>query len=754
MEGRFTISAIFRMVDRITAPVQRIEQRLNKFASRVSKGLTAVNNVTDKVTTGLKKAALATAAVATAAGAVAYNVFKSGADFEQAIVNVGAVSLMTRDQIADLEKKALELGDSTKFSATEAANAMEVMGRAGFTNAQILDSVGSVLAAAAASGTEMAEVAGHVSNTLKGMGLEAKDAARVADVLALAEARTNSSLSSLGESMKNLAPVARQMGVSFEEAVAATALLQDVGIDASEAGTATATMLTKLASPTKEMAAQMRQLGIDFQDAKGNALGFPEILGQFEKAAGKSGGNMKVIAFFADLVGLRGQKAALNLKEMFATGKFSSLVEELKHAEGTAKKMADLRMDSLNGDIELLSSSVDSLKIALFDTQNGPLRDIVKSMTAWVDANKELIKTGFVEAVEKWTPIVVAFAGGIRDGFNDAIKPVMAVAGWFGRLFGDESAGPRVAAAIWGERIAKLAVAFAAWAVVTKVATAVAFTFTLVTNAATIATTSWTVATTIARNAMILLTLARQFGLPYLWALITGTQLETTATAGNTVAKGTNAVATRIASAASAFFAVTTNSSTASLIASKTALTGAQAGMLAFAAAAGAAIGAFMILNDQLQKFSKENDGLGFLDMAGEWLTSDKSASQIVDDHMNKKAKARAATRADQVAKAIPGQGDVMLPTQAWQQPDMANLDKTFSALNLGTAGAMPDLSALENLQVSGPAQITLPEGFDARQLNDEMTITIKDETAGGKAEVTKKPKSAKKKLKLQQTGT
>src|SRR5690606_25218620 len=237
-----------------------------------------------------------------------------GASFEEAISAVGAVGLQTREQIRDLEERAMQLGATTNFTATEAANAMEIMARAGFSNQEILAGVDGVLSAAAASGLEMAEVADHVSNVLKGMGLEAGEAGRVADVLTLASSRTNSSIGSLGESMKNLSPVARQFGISLEEAVGMVALLQDVGLDASEAGTATATMLTKLTKPTTAVMKEMKRLGITFQDAEGNMLPPLEIFEQMITATDKLGGNMDQIAFFADLVGLRGQKAALNLK--------------------------------------------------------------------------------------------------------------------------------------------------------------------------------------------------------------------------------------------------------------------------------------------------------------------------------------------------------------------------------------------------------------------------------------------------------
>jgi len=413
--GRFSVDAVFRAVDRFTQPLSRMRRGVIGLTSSAKLGMRDA----DKVASGFlrtlgsigAKAATAGAVLGAAGGAAAFAIGKVGADFEEAITAVGAVSLMTRDQIADLEKKALQLGSTTKFTATEAANAMELMGRAGFTNAEIIKGIDGVLNAAAAEGAGIEEVAGHVSNVLKGMGLAADEANRVADVLTLASARTNSSISSLGESMANVASTARQLNVPLESVVAAVAALQDVGLDASVAGSAVNTMLTNIAKPTDEVAAKMKKWGISFKDAKGNMLPFSEVIGQMSQAAKKSGGNLDQVAFFADLVGLRGQKAAANLKDLFNTGKLQALTKELDGAAGSAKKMADLRMQNLKGDLTLLKSATEGLEVALFNTESGPLRGVVQGMTKWVTANQQLIVSGFQE-----------YLGKIRDALPDIVK--------------------------------------------------------------------------------------------------------------------------------------------------------------------------------------------------------------------------------------------------------------------------------------------------------------------------------------------
>lgn len=399
MAGRFSIEAMFKAFDAFSAPVARIQRRFDAMTRNVTRSVAQLNRGIDSIAGGVKTVALASAAAGIAAGGALVALGKTGADFEQAMADVGAVSLLTSDQMAALQKKALELGASTKFSATEVAKGMEEMGRAGFDTEQILSGIGGMLNAAAAEGGDLAEITTTVSKVMKGMGLSMSETNRVADVLALASAKTNSSIMSLGESMANASATARQFRVPLEDTVSAIALLQDVGLDASEAGTAMATMLTKLAAPSAKAASEMAAMGIEFQDAKGNMLPLMEVFGQFAKAATKSGGNMKTAAFFAELVGLRGQKAAINMMELFKSGKVGTLTEDLRNAAGTADQMAKRRMNTFEGDIEQLGGAIETVRIKLFQLQSGPLRDVVQGMGDWIEKNGELIVSGVAEFI-------------------------------------------------------------------------------------------------------------------------------------------------------------------------------------------------------------------------------------------------------------------------------------------------------------------------------------------------------------------
>jgi len=317
---------------------------------------------------------------------------EKAAAFEAQMSAVGAVLLKPRSEISEMEKVARRLGSSTVFTATQVGEGMELMSRSGFDMIDVIGPNGKgggiegVLNAAAASGDTLAETANNVSNVLKGMGLETSEATRVADVLALASSRTNSTIGSLGESMKNVASTARQFNIPLEETVAGVALLQDVGLDASVAGSSMNTMLSKMTTLTDKTKVRLGALGVAFEDAHGDMLPFPQVLDAIASAAAESGGNMDAAGLLVDLFGLRGQKAATNLKDMATSGKLSDLVELLKKAKGSAEKMAELRLDNLTGQMTLLSSATEGFAIDAMMPLNVELRAATKNMTDFVQA--------------------------------------------------------------------------------------------------------------------------------------------------------------------------------------------------------------------------------------------------------------------------------------------------------------------------------------------------------------------------------
>lgn len=715
MAGRFSVEAIFKAVDRITGPIARMQKSVEGFAKNSSKQLKDLDAAIGDVHGGLSKAAAAATAGAVAAGAAIYNVVSAGADFEQAITNVAAVSLMTRDQIADLEKKALELGASTKFSATEVANGMELMGKAGFMNGQILEGIGGIMAAAAADGGELADTAGTISNVMRGMDLAASETNRVADVLTLASARTNSSINSLGESMKMLGPVAKQFKIPMEEAVAMAALLQDVGLDASAAGTSAASALTKLAKPSRQAKAMMQKMGVAFKDANGNMLPATEIFAQMAKAVHNSNGNMEQAAFFAELVGLESQKAAINLTNAFMSGKATGLIKELNSAKGSAEAMAAIRMQTLRGDFEQLGGAVETLKINLFNMQSGPLRGIVQGLTKWIEANSGLIQSGVQQFIAEAVPLIVAFGRGVWAG-------VLAVQGWarslqsaigpFGDLFGASSAEKIQNAAWLGQTLVKGIVIFYAFSAGVKVARVAMLAFHLATKATQAAIWLFTTATRAAQGAMVLY------------------QIATKAGTGATIA-----------------MSFASKAATLDLIRQKAAAFAAAGGVTKLAKAGGAAAAAFAAWSlaiDQNEELKKLTGGLGFFDIAGKMIEEGEwDPAKVVDRHQNALAKADFDKR---MAEKAGG------PAAGGLDAQLAALEKSVGAESALTASLDELTTALVNERTGlggnefGPPlapQVASPQARTAHSVAEtrqtvQTEITIKDQT--GSAEVTKKP--------------
>jgi TP901 family phage tail tape measure protein len=354
-----------------------------------------VRSASKKVAGQMGSMAMAAGALGAAGAgitAVLAGMSSKAATFEAQMSAVGAVMLKGKDEINDLTKAAKRLGATTVFSASQVGEGMESMARAGFSIIDIIGPDGKsggikgVLDAAAASGMGLAETANHVSNVLKGMGLEASEAGRVADVLAVASSKTNSSIGSLGESIKNVASTAKQFQIPLEEVVAGVALLQDVGLDASVAGSSMNTMLTKMATMSTGTKKKLTALGVAFEDTEHNMLPFPVVLDNIAKASRESGGNMEAAAMLAEMFGLRGQKAAANLQDLAESGRFSELVETLKQAEGKASEMAALRLDNLTGQFTLLSSATEGFAIEAMGPLNEELKEGVINITELMSA--------------------------------------------------------------------------------------------------------------------------------------------------------------------------------------------------------------------------------------------------------------------------------------------------------------------------------------------------------------------------------
>lgn len=224
---------------------------------------------------GVGKKLLPVTAVVGGIGAAAV---KTTADFDESMSNVSAISGATGEDFDRLRDKAREMGAETKFSASEAADAMSYMAMAGWKTEDMLGGIGGIMNLAAASGADLATTSDIVTDALTGMGYTAADAGRLADVMAAASSNANTNVEMMGETFKYVAPVCGSLGYSMEDTALAVGLMANSGIKASQAGTQLRGAITNMVKPTEAMEGIMNELGIEIANEDGSMKSLDETL--------------------------------------------------------------------------------------------------------------------------------------------------------------------------------------------------------------------------------------------------------------------------------------------------------------------------------------------------------------------------------------------------------------------------------------------------------------------------------------------
>lgn len=203
---------------------------------------------------------------------------KTTADFDSAMSNVSAISGATGEDFDRLRDKAREMGAETKFSASEAADAMSYMAMAGWKTEDMLGGISGIMNLAAASGADLATTSDIVTDALTGMGYTAADAGRLADVMAAASSNANTNVEMMGETFKYVAPVCGSLGYTMEDTALAVGLMANSGIKASQAGTQLRSAITNMVKPTEAMEGVMNELGIEIANEDGSMKSLDETL--------------------------------------------------------------------------------------------------------------------------------------------------------------------------------------------------------------------------------------------------------------------------------------------------------------------------------------------------------------------------------------------------------------------------------------------------------------------------------------------
>ena len=277
------------------------------------------------------------------------------AEFEQAISTVRAVSGATALQFQELSDAARELGATTRFTATQAAEGLLFLARAGFTVDEQLETIRGTLLLAQAGALDLGRAADIASNVLRGFRLNTDQTARVVDVLALAANRSNTNVGQLGDALKFVAPIASGLGISLEETVSAVGALSDAGLQASIAGTGLRRVLAELESPAKKNRDILRQIGLELAEYRPSVVGAAEAV-QRLRDAGIGAGD----AF--EIFGQRGGPAFEVLSSTLP--RIRQLTDILNQAEGTVEDIAEIMDANLNGALLRVRSAIEAVVLS------------------------------------------------------------------------------------------------------------------------------------------------------------------------------------------------------------------------------------------------------------------------------------------------------------------------------------------------------------------------------------------------------
>ena len=292
--------------------------------------------------------AIVAAGIATALKAI-YDGYKEcislSSDFEERMSTVEALSGASDSEMKQLSALAKELGATTKFTAIESGEAMTYMGMAGWNAQQMMAGMDGVLQLAAASGEDLGTVSDIVTDDLTAFELAASDAGHFADILAAAATNSNTNVGLMGETFKYVAPLFGTMKWSAEDAAVAVGLMANAGIKGTQAGTSLKTALANLIAPTTKMQAVMDELDISITKADGSAMDFGEIMVMLrDRFAGLS--EQEQAAAASAIFGKEAMSGMLNIINA-SESDFDKLTNSIENCAGSAKKMAEIKLDNL-----------------------------------------------------------------------------------------------------------------------------------------------------------------------------------------------------------------------------------------------------------------------------------------------------------------------------------------------------------------------------------------------------------------------
>lgn len=374
-------------VDNLDRSTQEAGQDMERFGDVLKASLASefIVNAIKTIVTGLKDMALAS--------------IDAGMAFEKSMSNVEALSGASGDELQTLSDKAKEMGESTMFSASQAADAFGYMALAGWDVDQMLDGIGPVLSLAASANMDLAQASDIVTDSLTAFGLKAEDAGKLSDMMAYAMANSNTSAQQLGEAYKNVAATAGSMGISVEEVTAVLSTMANAGVKGSEAGTALNAIMTRLATDTKGCATELAEFGVQVYDSQGNMNSLSSILegcaDAYNTLTQEEQANLsKAIAGTSHYAAFQTIMAGVTTSVQDGAMGFADYQTALQNCDGSAQKMADTMQNNLNGKLTIMQSALEGLKISFYEVFDDTLKDGVDGATDAITRLNQSIKSG------------------------------------------------------------------------------------------------------------------------------------------------------------------------------------------------------------------------------------------------------------------------------------------------------------------------------------------------------------------------
>lgn len=398
------------------------EKEASSFGSTISKGLGTAAKIG-----GAAIAAVGTAATAATTATVAFGKksVEVGAEFDKSMSQVAATMGTTTDNIQDLRDFAMEMGSTTAFSATQAADALNYMALAGYDAETSMEMLPTVLNLAAAGSIDLASASDMVTDAQSALGLSTEQAAEMVDQMAQASSRSNTSVEQLGQAFLTVGATAANLQGGTQELATVLGVLADNGIKGAEGGTHLRNILLSLQDAAGESGVisfnnGLEDVNVALYDAEGNMRSTIDVIAEMQKGMA----DMSQQAKDTMVQGMFNRADLASVNALFATSadRFNELESAIGQANGAAQQMADTQLDNLAGDITIFKSALEGAQIVLSDKLTPTIREFVQFGTDGISSITEGFKEGGLEGAME------ALGNTLSTGISKVVENVPTIA--------------------------------------------------------------------------------------------------------------------------------------------------------------------------------------------------------------------------------------------------------------------------------------------------------------------------------------